>query len=404
MSTHGGASRQPLVLSVFTGAGGLDLGLEQAGMHVRACIDFDPACRRTASLNRPNRRFLDPGDITRLAKQLKPEDLGLKRGALSVLAGGPPCQPFSKAAQWTSSGANGLKDSRGKCFVSFLDLVDAFLPQVVLVENVPGFGRGANSTLDLIRRRLRRLNRRSGTSYTLDVRIVDAADYGVPQKRQRCIVLSNRDGCELEWPRPSYSGRPVRAWDAIGDLRGDDDLVASGRWAELLPSVPEGWNYLWHTDRGGGLPLFGYRTRYWSFLLKLAKDRPAWTLPAQPGPATGPFHWHNRPLTVKEMLRVQSFPRSWRVSGDYRSQVAQVGNATPPLLAEVVGRAIGRQWLGLSYRGKPTLTISRKRSVPPPEDTVEVPKKYHHLSGPHPAHPGSGKGPRPTRSDQVALS
>ena len=91
---------------------------------------------------------------------------------------------------------------------------------------------------------------------------------------------------------------------------------AAGKWAGLLPTIPEGENYLFHTRLGGGRPLFGYRTRYWSFLLKLAKDEPSWTLQAHPGPATGPFHWANRPLTVQEMLRLQSSqqPGEWRAT------------------------------------------------------------------------------------------
>ena len=91
------------------------------------------------------------------------------------------------------------------------------------------------------------------------------------------------------------------AWDAIGEfsLRSKaDELKVRGQWADLLPSIPEGENYLWYTARKGGLPLFGWRTRFWSFLLKLAKDRPSWTIQAQPGPAIGPFHWENRMLSV----------------------------------------------------------------------------------------------------------
>src|SRR2546421_631152 len=82
-----------------------------------------------------------------------------------------------------------------------------------------------------------------------------------------------------------------RAYDAFADLPLEASPSMRGRWAELLPSIPEGSNYQHHTDRGQGLPIFGFRTRYWSFLLKLAQDRPSWTISAQPGPATGPFHW-----------------------------------------------------------------------------------------------------------------
>src|SRR4029078_5650811 len=95
--------------------------------------------------------------------------------------------------------------------------------------------------------------------------------------------------------------RYTTTWDAIGHLSNrevDEPLAPAGKRAGLLPSSPEGNNYLWHTPRGGGKPLFGWRTRYWSFLLKLAKDKPSWTLQAQTGPATGPVHWPNRNPSV----------------------------------------------------------------------------------------------------------
>ena len=188
----------------------------------------------------------------------------------------------------------------------------------------------------------------------------------------------------------------MRAWDALIRVSNSHAPLPrlSGKWASLLPSIPEGKNYQWHTEAGGGVPLFGFRTRFWSFLLKLAKDKPAWTLQAQPGPATGPFHWHNRPLTIKERLRLQSFPANWKVSGNYRQQAHQIGNATPPLLAEVIGRAIGEQFFKLRYEAHPNLRIERQAEIPPPESICVVPQEYRHLEGIHPAHPGVGKGPQ----------
>lgn len=190
---------------------------------------------------------------------------------------------------------------------------------------------------------------------------------------------------------------PMTAWDAIGHLEDDDDpeLAATGKWADLLPTIPEGNNYLWHTERGGGQPLFGWRRRFWSMLLKLAKDRPAWTLTAQPGPATGPFHWKNRRLSAKELCALQTFPSDYRVIGNLRSTHRQVGNAVPSALAEVLGRALRRQFFGGGNISlEPTLLPERNRPIPLPEPVLDrLPPKYRKLVGEHEPHPGTGLGP-----------
>jgi len=385
----------PKVLSAFTGAGGLDLGLEYAGFQTVACIENDAFASASLRANRPHWSLLEPADITDLARGLTPEHLGLQLGELDVLAGGHPCQPFSKAAQWSNNGKSGLKDPRTICLDGFFKLVWAFLPKVIVMENVPGFISGTSSAVPMIYETLVKVNRKIGTLYELQYRVLNAVDYGVPQRRERAILIAVRDGAMFKWPDPTHHDCPVRAWDALADVTPVDTPKASGRWADLLPSIPEGMNYQWHTDRGGGKPLFGYRTRYWSFLLKLAKNEPGWTIPAQPGPATGPFHWDSRPLTVRELLRLQTFPANWNVVGEYRAQLRQIGNATPPLLAEVIGRELGAQLFGLAYDRAPALAIHRKRFVPRPSRPRPVARKYLHLEGSHADHPGSGRGPRP---------
>jgi DNA (cytosine-5)-methyltransferase 1 len=249
----------------------------------------------------------------------------------------------------------------------------------------------------MLEQRLTEVNDRHKTHYNVERRVVNAADYGVAQRRSRAILVALRDGGPFIWPTATHTENPVRAWDAlIGvDVLGTAPM-AVGKWAALLPSIPEGQNYLWHTEQGGGRPLFGYRTRFWSFLLKLAKDQPSWTVSAQPGPATGPFHWDNRPLAIPEMLRLQSFPSDWIVEGDLHDQIRQVGNATPPLLAEEIGRALARQLCNRAF-GQVNLVheIHRARTVPGPGPVAEVPRTYEQLEGKHLAHPGTGKGPRP---------
>lgn len=384
-----------LCLSAFSGIGGLDLGLERAGFSIVGAIENDAAARHSLALNQPRLRFLEPHDIEEVAQGLVPGDLGIEKGALALLAAGPPCQPFSKAAQWARTGALGLNDDRTSCLNGLLTLIERFLPHAVLLENVPGFAKGGSSALPFLEERLAAVNHRSDTRYRLSHRVLDAADFGVPQRRRRAIIVLLRNGEALDWPAATHRDRPVRAWDALRGVRPEAAPAPSGRFAGLLPSVPEGMNYQYFTERGEGPSLFGYRRRFWSFLLKLAKAEPAWTVPANPGPATGPFHWESRPLAPEEILRLQSFPSSWRLKGAYRVQVRQAGNATPPLLAELLGRSIARQVFGVDHRGPLELAIARTARMPSPTRPKPVPEKYLSRLGEHPPHPGPGRGPRP---------
>ena len=392
---EGVANGQLLCLSAFSGIGGLDLGLEHAGVSIIGGIENDAAARRSLALNRPRLPYLKPHDINEVASDLLPRDLGIGEGELALLAAGPPCQPFSKAAQWSRTGARGLGDDRAGCLHGLLTLIERLLPHALLIENVPGFVQGNRSALPVLEERLAAVNCRSGTRYKLSCRVLNAAEFGAPQRRRRAIVIALRNGRDFAWPAVTHRDRPVRAWDALHDVHVETPPAPTGRFAGLLPSIPEGQNYQYFTERGEGPSLFGYRRRYWSFLLKLAKVEPAWTLPANPGPATGPFHWDSRPLAPEEILRLQTFPSSWKLDGTYRERVRQAGNATPPLLAEILGRSLATQLFGVNFRGHPTLAIARSESVPPPTSPRPVAAEYMELAGHHDAHPGAGSGPRP---------
>lgn len=381
------------VLSAFTGAGGLDLGLERAGFHTVACIERDPHARRTIALNRPGWNLLGEGDILQAAQSLEPRNLGLRRRQLSVLAGGPPCQPFSTAAQWADSGMGGLADARSQGLSAFMLLAERFLPRVILIENVPGFVQGRSSALPFIVERLQRINEQHGTHYRLEHQLLQSADFGVPQRRRRAILVAIREGARIPWPEPTHAETPVRAYDALHDVRVVDPPVATGQWADLLASIPAGMNYQFHTARGDGMPLFGHRSWFWSFLLKLAPDQPSWTIQAHPGPATGPFHWENRPLATEEMARLQSFPADWVFTGSAKVRQRQIGNATPPLLAEVIGRALRQHVFRQRIADTPSLAIARLAEVPAAPPPLPVPERFHIRAGTQPDHPGAGLGP-----------
>lgn len=402
-------TRPPKVISLYTGAGGLDLGFEAAGFETAVAVEIDSEAVATLRHNR-EWPVLDRDIHTITSKELL-ETASLKEGEADVLIGGPPCQPFSKSGYWASGDTLRLEDPRAGTLGAYLRVLRDTLPQCFLLENVPGLiFRHKNEGLELIRRSIDRINRERGTRYQVTVARLNAADYGVPQVRERVFVIGHREGGEFFFPSPTHIQdhgdllplglKPhANAWDAIGDLAEDEypALKIRGKWADLLPSIPEGDNYLWHTERGGGLHLFGWRRRYWSFLLKLAKQLPSWTIQAQPGPAIGPFHWKNRRLSARELCRLQTMPDDFVVLGSLSSVQRQVGNAVPSALAEVLARAIRKQLLGDQVDLTPRLVPEPRRPLPEPEPVRPVPRKYHPLVGKHEAHPGTGRGYAATR-------
>jgi DNA (cytosine-5)-methyltransferase 1 len=393
-------------VSLFTGIGGLDLGLEKSGFQTRICVELDPLAKKTVELNRPEWTFSDPGDAIEVAANPRRllRLIGLRRGEVTLLSGGPPCQPFSKAGNWTSSGPSKMRDPRAKTIHAYLAIVEYLKPEVLLFENVLGFAtRGRHQGLRTLIGGIRKINKSTGMRYEPHLIRVNSADYGVPQLRERVFVIAHRAGRTLSLPAPTHGPRSAdnrpysTAWDAIGDLDSaswSSELSLQGKWAGLLPSIPEGQNYLWHTPNQGGKPIFGWRTRFWSFLLKLAKSEPSWTVSAQPGPATGPFHWRNRLLSTKELSRLQTFPEDYAVLGNRRVAQQHLGNAVPAALAELIGLEIRRQLLreAVPSRGLALLPSVRK-NCPKPEPTGNVPLEFKTLFGNHKAHPGTGLGP-----------
>lgn len=375
------------LISLYTGAGGLDYGFEAARFNTALAIEIDSDCCKTIRNNR-NWPIIEK-DISLVSYSDILDISGLNRDHIDLIIGGPPCQPFSKAGYWVNGDTKRLNDPRANTLYEYMRCVDELLPSVFVIENVHGINySGKEEGFKLIEEYTNKINKKHGTKYKLVWKVINTADYGVPQIRTRFFLVAQREGKRFSFPEPTHVNKInelnllnmptyTTAWDAIGNITIDknENLNLKGRWADLLPSIPEGENYLWHTERKGGIPLFGWRTRYWSFLLKLAKDRPSWTIQAQPGPAIGPFHWDNRLLSINELAALQTFPKDIQFFGSRASVQKQIGNAVPSLMAEIIARAIGNQFFGLPL-GTLKLAVVPKRPIPPASPVLPVPEKY----------------------------
>jgi len=429
--------RKPSVISLFTGAGGLDLGFHAAGLRTAVAVEMDHDCCETLRANAGRRH---PWTVI----EGKIEDVGteqilaagrLQVGEADVLIGGPPCQPFSKSGYWATGDSKRLEDPRANTLTQYLRVLRETQPKAFLLENVAGLRfSGKDEGLQYVQRCLNEINREVGTKYSLTCQVLKAADFGVPQMRERIFLVGHRDGLSFKFPSPRFANHhkakyepqlpPWRtAWDAFGDLGIPEDAEEArmrGKFAELLPTIPEGANYLFHTDRGceyfdhggvprhgkGRVPLFGWRRHFWSFLLKLSKWRPSWTLTAQPGPAIGPFHWDNRRLARQELARIQTVPDDYHLVGTLASVQKQLGNAVPSLLAEVLAREVRRQLLGHRVTSNKPRLLRDVCDIPPPPPVVvgKVPAKYRAMALDVTPHPGTGGGRRALERDQLLLA
>lgn len=306
------------VVSLFTGAGGLDLGFERAGCDVAICVDNDPEACKTLRHNRPDWPVFE-GDI----RQFNPTPYV---GA-DLVIGGPPCQGFS------SAGKGDPKDPRNFLWQEYFRVVDAVRPKALVLENVSGLRHRRNGDhLSGIMASLEKLG------YHFALGVLNAADFGVPQVRRRLFVIGMKD------EQPSLPLRSVERHktvkEAIGDLvdapRDKDFNHAPNHHA---PHVVERWAKL---KPGEVDP--GYRRA------RLDGDAPSHTIRAGGGYGPKgdhlagfhpPIHYSlPRQLTVREAARIQSFPDDWVFKGSKTAQGRQVGNAVPVLMAEAVARHV----------------------------------------------------------------
>jgi DNA (cytosine-5)-methyltransferase 1 len=354
-------------ISLFSGAGGLDLGCEAAGFKTVAAVESDAASRATMVRNATTffpqlRKHALLLDITKLTGDELLGAAGLDNGELDLLHGGPPCTPFSKSGYWLEYKRAG-SDPKASLLDDYVRLLGKLRPKTFLMENVYGLAY-RNQNRAIFRRFLAGAE---AAGYATDHEILLAADYGVPQLRQRLFSVGVRRDLlgkdwvkwRLGWPEPTHAGphETRKGWDGTlpahvtsgESLAGltevdnppEPEELVDGTYADALQGVPPGENYLfWTTERHHPKPRFKWRSRYWSFLLKLHPNRPSPTIQGQPGPWVGPFHWENRRLRVPEIKRLMTFPDEFEVVGTRRECQLQLGNAVPPRLAEVVALAM----------------------------------------------------------------
>jgi DNA (cytosine-5)-methyltransferase 1 len=340
-------------VSLFSGCGGLDLGLTQAGFKIVLAVERDPLFASSYHDNVPTAP-VHVGAVEDLsAELLNSASKGATREPIDLVAGGPPCPPYSKSRFYRKEKPRALGDPVGwSTLQGYMNVVRALRPRAFILENVAGLAYQIHRpAFDLVVEAAR------AEGYHCTWQVLNAADYGVPQVRERLFVVGMRDG-KFEFPpcthrrsasQDLFSQRLPRwrtAGEAIGDLDTEENAEHSGHFAggqhhDLLRVVPPGDNYLYFTkERGHPSPKFRWRSRYWSFLLKLSPDLPSWTIQARRSNNMGPFHWRNRILRIQEIKRLQSFPDDWALNGTVEQQWRQLGNAVPPLLAAQIGTGL----------------------------------------------------------------
>ena len=374
--------RRPVAVDLFCGAGGLSQGLEEAGYAVALSVDTDRSALKTHQHNLPGvvllKDLANPDHVDAVVRILE----GLE---IDLIAGGPPCQPFSRAGRskirsLVDQGLRESQDRRAELWRSFLEIVERVKPRAVLMENVPDMALGDDLlTVRLISKRL------SETGYFTETRLLDAWRYGVPQHRQRMILIAVPEDRRFEWPEET---KVVTLREAIGDLpklkeTGAREMPAS-RKTRLSPFQKKArsgmnghrivWDHITRPVRDDDREAFkllkpGMRydelpehlRRYRSDIFKDKYNRLDWNDVSRSITAhiakDGYWYIHpseERTLSVREVARIQTFPDHFRFAGSRSDAFRQIGNAVPPILGEVLGRQILR---GMSSR--PTNAASR---------------------------------------------
>ena len=357
-------------ISLFTGAFGLDLGLEKAGFHTVSVVEKDRDAAKTIAINRP---YLQESAVSREVEKVIAQELlleggkvlklgrALQPGEVDLITGGPPCQPFSTAGKRAS-----VMDSRGSLFMDFIRIVNEIQPRFFVMENVKGLlsapiqhrphnMRGNDypplSKLEMRGAALQMVLCEFKTlGYSVVYNLLEAADYGVPQNRQRVIFIGSRDSEPITFPVATHSkdGKNLPKWrtlkDALTNL--SDSQPQFSKYSEsrlkYLKFLKEGqnWRYLPEDLKkeamGGAYNSGGGKV---GFYRRLSWNKPSPTVTTSPyQKATDMCHpVELRPLSVRECARIQTFPDDWIFHGSVSSKYKQIGNAVPVQLAFTIG-------------------------------------------------------------------
>jgi DNA (cytosine-5)-methyltransferase 1 len=329
-------------VSIFSGAGGLDLGATKAGARIIACVENDPDAAETLRLNKIGRSKSSIIETDIQNVNFKP----MRSKRPTILIGGPPCQPFSKNGYWVKNNNRLIEDDPRNLIGQYLRVVDELRPSGFLFENVESILHPTNiATFE------RFLVEARALGFACTVYRANSADFGVPQKRKRVFVFGVRSKQSIPQPHQTHAdpekpefmngfkphvgvGGFIKKY-ASSKFHEPQEDASEGTYFYELTRVPPGKNYIALSK------LKNYRgrkfrtgQRFWNFLQKLHPDEPSITIAAQPGPWVGPFHWSNRRLRVPELAAIQTFPTWYKFFGNRRSAHKQIGNAVPCLLGE----------------------------------------------------------------------
>lgn len=320
-------------IELFAGAGGLALGLEQAGFDEVALVEIDKVACQTLRLNRPHWNIIED-DIVEISKKDLLKQFKLKEGELDLISGGYPCQAFSYAGKKL-----GLDDVRGTMFYYYAEFIKQLKPKMFLAENVKGLTtHDKGNTIKTM------INVFQDLGYKVEWKVLNALDYGVAEKRQRVVIIGIRndlvDKVKFEYPVP-FEYKPVlrdvlqNVPDSVGAKYPESkkkvfDLVPpGGYWKDLPDDIAKEYMKSCYYMGGG-------RT---GIARRISWDEPCLTLTCSPMmKQTDRCHPdESRPFTTREYARIQSFPDDWQFAGKMNDIYKQIGNAVPVNLAKCVG-------------------------------------------------------------------